>query len=239
MRLLEPSRRRAFASGAKLAALLLATMCALAASAQTAPAQAPDELVMDGEVIGRRVPPKPGDICLVCNQPVDENDAVYLVDGQRVPLHYDQHQDTIREQLRSFLAQLTPRGAFLGAVERHAGLSPAWFLGGLYVLIGLIFGGLAAHRALHYGYRPLLWFVVGLAFSAPGYFYLRTRPKREVFAPAGVPEGLRKIASTYEPACCPACGKENHPSAERCLGCGAALSPQGVSEVARLGLRQT
>jgi hypothetical protein len=173
---------------------------------------------------------------MLCNQPVDEHDAVYLVQGQRVPLHVAEMNEHSASRLSALLAQLRPRGAFIGETPA-VGLSPAWFYFGCYVLVGLLFGALCAHRALHTGYNPISWFFAGLAFNLLGYAVLRTRPRREVAAPAGIPHGLRKIAATYSPAACPACGTENHPSATECLGCHAKLTPQLRSEVARAGLR--
>ncbi|MCL4524454.1 MAG: zinc finger Ran-binding domain-containing protein [Acidobacteria bacterium] len=128
-----------------------------------------------------------------------------------------------------------PRGAFLGAGE-SAGMSSIWFWAGVYVVAGLVFGALAAHRALQTGNRALAWFGVGFVFTLPGYLYLLTRPKKEMAAPAGVPHGLQKIAATSAPAPCSACGAMNHPSATQCIGCGAKLDPQFVSEAQRAGV---
>jgi ribosomal protein L40E len=72
---------------------------------------------------------------------------------------------------------------------------------------------------------------MGMAFNVLAYIALAMKPKRELTAVAGVPAGLRKIATTREPAPCPACGATNHPSAAKCLECGAALRPQTRSEV--------
>lgn len=214
--------------------VLAACFASPAFAQQGVPRRAPDELVVDGKPVGKRVPAQPGDICAVCYQPVDEKDAVYLVNGQRVALHFEAHEATIREKLGAYLAQLKPRGAFLQAGGEAAGLSTGWFFAGLYVLTGLLIGGLAAHRALHRGYNPIAWFGVGLAFSVAGYVYLLTRPKKTVFAPAGIPGGLGKIAATYAPETCTACGAENHPSATQCGGCGARLEARTSSEVARV-----
>lgn len=53
--------------------------------------------------------------------------------------------------------QAAPRGAFLGASE-SAGMSSVWFWAGVYVVAGLVFGALAAHRALQTGNPALDWF---------------------------------------------------------------------------------
>jgi hypothetical protein len=192
---------------------------------------APEEIQSAGKTVGRKVSPRKSDICAQCYHAVDENDVVYVINGQRVALHSQEIEPDLSGQLLRLVAQLQPRGAFLGAGEQAA-LSPFWFYLGLYVLSGLVFGALAAHRALHKGYSAAAWFSVGCAFSAAGYLYLLSRPAREVTAPAGVPAGLHKIPSTYEPQVC-ACGAENHPSAAACSTCGAILEPRVVSEVQR------
>jgi hypothetical protein len=219
--------------------LLFSAALATAQQQPQAPSSLHDshgELVVDGKVVGQRVPHKAGDICALCNRPTEAGDPTYLVHGQRVPLHADEMTDpSASSKLRGFLAQLQPRGAFIGQ-SAPAELSLAWFYFGLYFLVGLLFAAVCAHRALHAGYNPISWFFIGLAFTAFGYLYVLTRPKREVEAPAGIPRGLRKISSTYAPQACPKCGTENHPSAAQCSGCKAALSPQLTSEVARAGL---
>ncbi len=199
-------------------------------------AQVPGEVVMNRTTVAKRVPPKPGDICIVCNHPVSKDDVVFLVSGHRVPLHLAELTSDVRGQLESLLAQFEPRGAFIGAEQAQAALSKVWFFAGSYILVGLVFAAICAHRALHMGHSPAAWFVVGLLLNVLGYLMLLTRPKREVQAPAGVPAGLRKVAVTYAPEPCPACGTLNHPSASACLGCGGKLQPKTVSEVARAGL---
>jgi hypothetical protein len=130
--------------------------------------------------------------------------------------------------------QPAPRGAFLGA-GANAGVSSVWFWAGVYVVAGLVFGALAAHRALQTGNRALAWFSVGFIFTLPGYLYLLTLPKKEMAAPAGVPRGMGRIAGTSSPEPCPACGAMNHPAAALCIGCGGKLTPRFVSEAQRAG----
>jgi hypothetical protein len=219
--------------------VVLVFSAALAAAQQQAPSsvhESHDELIVDGKAVGKRVPHKAGDICALCNQPTDANDPTYMVHGQRVPLHAAEMKDpSAASQLKGFLALLQPRGAFIGQ-SASAELSLGWFIFGMYFLVGLLFAAMSAHRALNAGYSPISWFFVGLVFSAVGYLFLLTRPKREVLAPAGIPPGLGKISLTYNPQACPKCGTENHPSAAQCSGCKANLSPQMTSEVARAGL---
>jgi hypothetical protein len=161
------------------------------------------------------------------------------------------HADEEREFLsnpRKYLMRLKPMGgALLGADSNQPGManragnnqqsvSHAWIYCGLYVLLGLVFAAICAHRALHVGYSAWAWFGLGLVLNAFAYILLLTRPKREIRAPAGVPSGLGKIAATHAPQHCPKCSAFNHPSAVRCLECGASLSPGIESEVKRVGL---
>lgn len=216
-------------------------------SASDAGAQPSNEVVIDGEAVGPRVRARPGEICIVCNDPVGPDDPVYLVQGQRVPVHAEEEREFLSHP-RRYLMRLKPLGgALLGADSNQPGManragdnrpevSGTWIYGSLYVLLGLVFAAVCAHRALHTGYSPGAWFGLGLVFNVVAYILLRTRPQREIQAPAGVPSGLGKIAATHAPQRCPKCGAFNHPSAAKCLGCGASLSPRVESEVRRVGL---
>jgi hypothetical protein len=210
-------------------------------------AQPSKEVLIDGVRVGPRVPARPGETCIVCNNPVGPDDAVYLVQGQRVPVHAGVEEREFFLHPREYLMRLKPLGgALLGADSNQPGManragndrpgvSSMWIYSGLYVLLGLVFAAVSAHRALHTGHSPGFWFGLGLGFNAVAYILLLTRPKREVEAPAGVPLGLGKIAATHAPQPCPKCGTLNHPSAGKCLGCGASLSPRVESEVSRVG----
>jgi hypothetical protein len=211
--------------------------------------QSSQERAIDGENIGPRVRPNPGEVCIVCNHSVGPDDSVYLVQGQRMPVHAGAEEHEFFLHPRKYLMRMKPvGGALLGADSNQPGManragndrpgvSSMWIYSGLYVLLGLVFAALCAHRALHTGYSPGLWFGLGLVLNAIAYILLLTRPKREVYAPAGVPLGLGKIAVTHAPQRCPQCGAFNHPSAVRCLHCGANLSPRVNSEVNRAGLQ--
>lgn len=207
-----------------------------AASPETNEISAPD-LVVRGEVVGRPVKPEPGELCLICKLPVDGEELAYLVEGQRIAVHRADCLRVLQSNARKWLAGLKTRGAFLGAVPAHSPPSYVVFFASLYVLAGLIFGALSAHRAFHTGYRPLAWFGLGFLFNVAAFLVLMLCPRREVAAPAGVPSGLRKIAATFSPESCPDCGATNHPSASECGGCGSTLKPRIKSEVEKAGLK--
>lgn len=198
------------------------------------------------EQVSRGVPPYPesarkevavsaraGETCVVCDREVSDSDLAYEVNGQRVPVHRGACDATFHAHAEQVLAKLQPRGAFLGSGPRTT-LSSAWFWVGVFVLLGLIFAALCSQRALAHGHPPYLWFFAGFFLNIVGYVLLRMQARRTVEAPAGVPRGLRKIASTYAPEPCPHCGALNHPAARSCSACGKLLAPRVLSEVARV-----
>jgi ribosomal protein L40E len=198
---------------------------------------APDHLTVDGRAVGQRVDPHEGEICLTCGEPISAQDVTYLVDGQRVPVHKGACLGVLAAAPTKWLAKLKPRGAFLDASAAKIGLSTGWLIFGSYVLLGLIFGALAAHRAFHVGRDPLTWLGIGLVANLPAFLVLLVLPKHEVHALGGVPGGLGKISATHSPDACPACGAENHPSARQCSSCGGTLQARFVAEVQKVGLR--
>lgn len=196
----------------------------------------PDPLTVNGRAVGHRVESRDGEICVICGKPISKDDVTYMVDGQRVPVHKGACLGALAARPVEWLSKLKPRGAFLDASAAQLGLSAGWLLLGLFVLAGLLFGALAAHRAFSVGRDPLLWLAVGFVTNVFGYAVLIALPRQELHAVAGVPAGLGKVAATYAPVACPACGAENHPSARVCSGCGGALTPRIVSEAQKARL---
>jgi ribosomal protein L40E len=232
-----------FACGIVLAASAIAQQAAIgqtkaneAAAPFRSSDQVPAEVQVAPETTARRVPPRPGDVCMVCNQPIHDGDVVFSLRGHRIPIHLAELELDLRSQLLRLLGKKQPHGAFLGAGPEERPLSWGWFLVGIYVLLGLVFAAASAHRAFHAGRNALAWFFIGLVLNIAGWLLLLLQRARPVEAPAGVPAGLSKIARTRRPEICPRCGAPNHPSAERCSACGGALAPKIVSEVARAGL---
>jgi hypothetical protein len=198
----------------------------------------PEKLSVDGHEVGHRVEPRAGEICLVCGKPITKDDVTYMADGQRLPAHRNVCVGALAAKPAAWLSKLKPRGAFLDASAAQLGLSPLWLVLGTYVLVGLIFSALAAHRAFSVGRDPMKWLVIGFLSNFAGYVVLLALPRMQIAAPAGVPAGLAKVAATLSPEACPRCGAENHPSARQCSGCGAALTPRITSEVQRAGLAE-
>lgn len=196
--------------------------------------QASDELVVDGKTVGQRVEARPGETCLVCREPIASNDPVYRVQGQRVAVHSGEHEQTLRGRLSYWLAQIQPRGALFSAERSRSSLSRFWFFAGLYVLLGLIFAGAAAHLAVQKALPPIPWFFLGLFLNAVGYLILLTRaPGDRQSFPAGIPTGLQKVPRTYDSSLCPCCGSPLHPAAHACADCGGDVQPSLESEADR------
>jgi len=204
--------------------------------AESAAAAVPAHLVVDGKAVGHRVESRDGEICITCGKPITKDDVTYLVDRQRVPVHKGLCLGALAAKPVEFLIKLKPRGAFLDAAASTTGVSAGWLMFGCYVLLGLIFSALAAHRAFSVGREPLTWLAIGFLTNIFGYAALLTLPRREVRALEGIPSGLGKVAATYAPEVCPACGAQNHPSARVCSLCGKSLAPHVESEVQKAGL---
>lgn len=196
----------------------------------------PEDLVIGGREVGHRVESRDGETCITCGKPITKHDVTYRVEGQRVAVHKGPCLGALAAKPIEWLSELKPHGAFLDATAANAGLSSGWLFFGSYILLGLIFGALAAHRALSVGREPLTWLFICFITNVFGYAVLLLLPRQEVHALAGVPSGLGKVAATYSPEVCTSCGAENHPAARVCSGCGGTLTPHIVSEVQRAGL---
>ncbi len=216
--------------------LLLPTLLgahAVAAGPDQQFAQAPDELVVDGKVMGRRVEARPDDICLVCREPVVSNGVCYLVRGQRVAVH-QRHEQDLLARVQYWLAQIQPRVALFSVDQGLSFLPSFWFFGGLYVLIGLVFAAATAHLAVRKALPPVPWFFAGLLLNAVGHLILLTRAPGDAHAfPTGIPGGLRKVPRTYDSVVCPRCGARQHPAAGTCTCCGGEMTPLLESEADR------
>lgn len=184
----------------------------------------------------RQVKPKPGERCLVCGKPLNENDVALIVRGRRVPLKQTMVDSFMKHQ-EEFFSKVQPRGALfqenLGVPPGVAqgGISRGWFLFGLYILTALIFSALSGYSAISKGLPATRIFFIGFVFNLLGYIYVLTRTAK--LEKGSVPKGLRKVPATNAPVICPKCKGSNHPSAEKCRNCGAKLDPVYRSEVSR------
>ena len=103
-----------------------------------------------------------------------------------------------------------------------------WLLIGVYVLLGLIFAGMATHQAVNTGRSAVPWLAAGLFFNVFGYVALLAKgpgPRKDPRY-----SGIKKIPATAAPAECPNCTAPNHPAATSCSTCGIELAPATASE---------
>jgi ribosomal protein L37E len=237
---MEHGVKRWAASGSALAigALWVAALAG-AAHPQAAPSP-PRQLTVGGRVLGARVAPRAGDRCLIDREPTGPADPVYLVDGQRVALHWTHCYREFLKHPARYEALLKPGGgAFLFSEGYLSEISLGWLLLGLYVLLGLVFAALSAGHALAHGKPAVGAFFAGFFLNAAGYLYVCTRPSAKTGAEVMRGKALWRIPTSYPPEACPRCGAANHPSAKVCAACGAVLTPRIASEVdlAKSGFR--
>ena len=184
------------------------------------------------EHLSERMAAREGETCRVCNGKVGKGDAAYLANGQRVTLHAaDCCEGKFLKEPRVYTAALRPSSIQAAGVA-GVGLASGWMWFGIYVLAGLVFGGLSAHLAVRKGYSPAGWFLLGFVLLAGPYLWLYRRPSRPGASDA--PPGLAKVPLTSQPVACPVCGEPNHPSASQCLACGGGMEPIVLSEVGAL-----
>lgn len=145
------------------------------------------------------MPAEDGETCVVCYGRCDRNDVAYMVDGQRFAIMKPLEQ-VFLEDPDEYIKLYKPNS--IQFTSGASGLSDAYLAFGLFMLVGLMIAGYAAHQMIL---------------------------KRN--AGAAVPAGLGKIPTTRLPAACAACGGENHPSAAVCSHCGAQLNPVETSEL--------
>jgi hypothetical protein len=174
-------------------------------------------------------PARDGETCIVCNGRVSVEDLAFVINGQRVAVMRGM-EDALLGKPERYVQNLQPKG-LVSAREANGGGS-VYLYAGVFVLVGLVFGGLCAHMAMLKGLKPWRWFALGFLFSLPAFAVVASRQKPE--DAAEMPGGLEKVHATREPVPCPGCSGTNHPAAAKCLHCGAALTPSATSEVAAI-----
>lgn len=135
-----------------------------------------------------------------------------------------------------FLATARANAALFDEKAMPAGrqMTFGWLWLGLYVLAGLICSALCGYVAVCRGLAPMPWFFAGLVGNVVGLALVMSVRRGDTAAlPGGIPRGFAKVPTTRAPSACPACGVTNHPSARRCTGCGASLSPTVEAETGR------
>jgi len=141
------------------------------------------------------MPARNGETCAVCNMPVTDKDVAYLVDGQRVAVMETMQEEFLQNPLL-YVTKFRPEGMVFSA-RQSGSLNSGYLWLGMYVLVGLLFGGACAHVAMTKGLPSWRWFFLGFFFSVPACLAVAAR-QTAVDAPA-VPEGLGKIPVTRDP----------------------------------------
>ena len=172
--------------------------------------------------------------CLMCGRVHAESDFVVFYKGKGFPLCSDDCRDHWLDAERTgtldeITKSIEPRAAlFQSDSMRNPPLHTALMIIGLYVLSGLLLGGIASYLAVQKGYHGRRAFFLSLGLSVVGFAIAFLQPRQASLFRS---EGLRKVPLTHSETRCPECGAANHPSAESCSSCGAPLVPTADSEV--------
>ncbi len=217
------------------AALLVFWLLSLASlqAQESLPATEKIEGPSSWEVLG--IAPGTGQKCLVCRKILNE-------DINAVSLRYRGREFAVGEPLMGefeaqpdfYFSQLQPRGALFDETQSiPTPLGDGWLFLGLYVLSGLLLGGVGGYMSVHRGRSPSIGFFAGLFLNVVGVAIVFALPSVEQSSsPEGIPAGLRKVPLTHSPHRC-SCGETNHPSSTRCPACGRDLVARVKSEVGR------
>ena len=194
-------------------------------------AQAPAEV---GANDARSLPPSDerlpdGLRCPVDGVRVTDARRGVLWQGRRYYVDADACRDAFLRTPDAFASATEPRGALFSASTADMAGSTGLLVFALAIVTGLVTGGIAAFLATRRAVPAWRWFLLGLVGNLVGlaiaYVRLGARPRVDT-------GGLAKIASTATPVACSTCGRTNHPLAQRCGRCGAALQPAATSEAA-------
>ena len=177
--------------------------------------------------------------CLVCGRIHENGDHMVEYKGMDIPLcsagcfeHYN--EAVLNGKLDPITAKIEPRAAlFQEDSNQKDPLTKSFFWLGYYVLLGLVFGGLASYLAVQRGSNPWSGFLLGFFLNVVGFILVRLKPKRKI---PFYSEGLTKVPTTRSEIICPKCGHSNHPSAKKCIECDQKMKSPIRSEVQSVGL---
>lgn len=181
-------------------------------------------------------------VCIVCNEPVAGNETQVVYRGSSHPVCagycLKTWEHAVQEdKLDALVFKMEPRGAlfqgdskFLNPTFQKANpLSSLWLWVGIWLVVAIVSGGVAAAMAIASHRSGLFAFVLGVLLPGLGILIIKLLPgKSGKFELRGT-----KIPTTHDESYCPQCNHPSHPSAERCIGCGASLTPKSKSEVFR------
>ena len=163
----------------------------------------------------------PGENCLFSGLPLGQDDICLIVSGRRLTLKKEALKFFLEHPQKIFDKVKLSGALFVDEMNQSRQLELKWFLLGLYLFAGLIFGALSAQAAIKKGFKPLIWFLLGIFTTIIGYCIILAKSSEHKVS---IPSGKTKVPSTADPIPCPNCSYENHPKATNCYGCGKSLS---------------
>ena len=184
--------------------------------------------------------------CIICGKEVDDPTITVKYRGKTYPIHSLEEKalwDKAEREgtLDSIVAKVEPRGALFQGDSRFLNpegeqkdfFSRFGMAIGVWILVALVSGGVGAALAVKTHRAPLAAFLVAFLLPVVGLTISCLLPRSQ---PQFEMRGHR-IPKTHAGIQCPDCGRSNHPSASRCLTCGADLSPSFESEVSKARVR--
>jgi hypothetical protein len=183
---------------------------------------------------------------MVCGKKINDSAITVEYRGKTYPLHSREEKAFWDKALQagkldSIVAKTEPRGAlFQGDThflnpEQDAEdfFSRSGMAVGIWILVAVISGGIGAAFAVKTHRTPITAFVIAFLLPVVGVALAFVLPRGE---PQFEMRGY-KIPKTHAGILCRKCGRSNHPSATRCLSCGAEMSPSAESEVTKARVR--
>ncbi len=176
--------------------------------------------------------PLGGEHCIVSGKPLDSNDVVLIIDGQRIGVKRGCLKEFF-DNKDKYLAQIQPLGALFdeqsGSGDAFNALNSVWFWISMYIFTCLLISGLTGYIAISRGLHVSKCVALGLIFNVVGLaiVLLQSRGKDV----RNIPRGFGRRHKTYDPVSCSGCGAELHPSATVCSGCGMKIVAKIKSEV--------
>jgi hypothetical protein len=117
---------------------------------------------------------KDGERCVVCNSKLTRKDRAYLVDGRRFAVAKEMETEFLQNPLL-YVAKFRPENTAVADTHPTTAFAGPYLWAGVFVLIGLMFGGACAQIALAKGLSKWVWFVLGFFFSLPAVLALAAR----------------------------------------------------------------
>jgi len=185
-----------------------------------------------------RLPPDPNELpssfhCPVDGEPVEDGRYGAVWQGRRYFMDREECLQMFLRNPEPYAREIEPRAALFSAPNPgRSTYGPFFFYFGVYVVLGLLSGGVTAYVAVQKGLDARFWFFIGLLLNVIAIVAVVNCQGQEVLFQR---KGLCNTPQTHEPDSCASCGRLNHPSATRCSGCGQPLEPTVKSEVTLAG----